>query len=128
MVLVVAAVALFAAIASAQTYNLNPGRKFCFHENLKRNDPLVTKFGVKFQVKEGTVGISMSSPSSVLYNAPAETYNSFSFAPHEDGKYTICFDNTGGNAPRSITFSIIGGSDDASNSGTPGMTKFIYCR
>ena len=105
---------LFATIAMAQanmatTVTLNPNKSFCLFEDLKKGDNV--QFGARYQMKDGTMSVEMTSPNSVLYKAASDSSNSIAFKPHEDGRYKLCFINSS-NGPRTVTFTLIESAED----------------
>lgn len=100
----------------ATTITLNPNTSFCTFEDLKKGDNV--QFGARYQMKDGTMSVEMTSPNSVLYKAASDSSNSIAFKPHEDGRYKLCFINAN-NSPRTVTFTLIESADDLKTNGDP---------
>lgn len=100
----------------ATTITLNPNKSFCVYEDLKKVDNV--QFGARYQMKDGTMSVEITSPNSVLYKAASDASNSIAFKPHEDGRYKLCFVNAN-NSPRTVTFTMIESAEELKTAGDP---------
>ncbi|EDO35763.1 predicted protein [Nematostella vectensis] len=82
------------ALKSGFTFRVDPGKRDCFYETIKRNVTL----DVEYQVIEGgdlDIGFTLQAPSGkIAIEDGHRTDEAHSLVTEEEGEYEFCFDNT----------------------------------